>query len=389
MPVSTTCELEFIAKGDPMEMGIAQGEALREKIRLSPGLLADLHGFRIMQPYWMPYPLYRRVSESRATRFLEGSLKRDFRDAYLRMRGISEGSQTSMRLLHLLHALEPMLSDVSRCTVVPASGGCSAVAVRGRRSATGEPMIAKNFDYLPLVQPLYSLRESRPQGGFRSLDFTIAPFAGTVDGVNEKGLCITYDYAYARDFGEIGTAPISIAVSEALQRCATVAEAADWISSRPRWGAGILMMADADGDIASFELSNTRSQVRRPKGEGDVLFHTNAFFNRTMQSVEVPQDALYTNLAPPSLRGRRVHESANVRDLRFKELLNRDEPLSPDQLARIMADHETAGNPGDTSICTHSDYWNTTATLQFLPASRRMRVAFDCACRAEYTDIAL
>jgi predicted choloylglycine hydrolase len=250
-------------------------------------------------------------------------------------------------------------------------------------------VVAKNFDYLPLVQPLYSLRESRPQAGFRSLDFTIAPFAGTVDGVNEKGLCITYNYAYARDFGEVGTAPISIAVSEALQQCATVAEAAHWISSRPRWGGGILMMADADGDIASFELSNTRSQVRRPNGDGDVLFHTNAFFSRAMQSVEVPQDALYTNLAPPSLRGRRVHELANLRDLRFEELLNGDEPLSPDRLARIMADHETGGKPGDTSICTHSDYWNTTATLQFFPSSRRMRVAFKCACRAEYTDIAL
>ena len=27
------------------------------------------------------------------------------------------------------------------------------------------------FDYLPLVQPLYTLRESRPRSGFRSLDF--------------------------------------------------------------------------------------------------------------------------------------------------------------------------------------------------------------------------
>src|SRR5439155_21232854 len=89
------------------------------------------------------------------------------------------------------------------------------------------------FDYLPLVQPLYTLRESRPRSGFRSLDFTIAPFAGAVDGINEKGLCITYDYAHVSDFSGRGTAPISIAIAEALQRCATVVEAADWLSSRP------------------------------------------------------------------------------------------------------------------------------------------------------------
>src|SRR5262249_3385978 len=162
-------------------------------------------------------------------------------------------------MLHLLHALEPMLSDISRCSVVPAFAACSAVAVRGLRSATGEPVIARNFDYLPIVQPLYTLRESRPQSGFRSVDFTIAPFAGAVDGVNERGLCITYDYAYVTDFTGKGTAPISIAIGEALERCSTVKEAVDWIRARPRWGGGILMLADAMGDIASLELSNTRS----------------------------------------------------------------------------------------------------------------------------------
>src|SRR5437762_2899260 len=354
-------KVEVIAQGDPLQMGAVQGEYLREKIRLAPDVLAQLYGFRMLQPAWMPYALYRRISESRATRFIEESLKRDFPEAYLRMKGISGQSGISMNLLYLLHALEPMLSDVSRCSVVPAFAACSAVAVRGRRSATHEPIIARNFDYLPIVQPLYALRESRPRSGFRSLDFTIAPFAGTVDGVNEKGLCITYDYAYVSDFSGKGTAPISIAISEALQPCATVVEAADWISSRPRWGGGILMLADAGGDIASLELSNTRSQLRRPSAAAsDVLFHTNAFFTEKMQQVELAANAYYTDRAPLPIRGRRIHESANVRDLRFKQLLDGDEPLDTDQLGRIMSDHQSGGMPGDTSICMHSDYWNTT-----------------------------
>src|SRR5438874_10642465 len=215
MSTVTTCRVEVIAKGDCMEMGLAQGDSLRKKIQSSPGVLASLYGFRILQPSWMPYSVYRRVSESRAHGLLEGSLKRDFPDAHRRMMGIGAGSGASMRLIHLLHALEPMLSDVSRCTVVPAFGACSAVAVRGRRSATGEPVIARNFDYLPVVQPLYTLRESRPHSGFRSIDFTIAPFAGAIDGVNEEGLCITYDYAYVTDFNGKGTAPISVVIAEA------------------------------------------------------------------------------------------------------------------------------------------------------------------------------
>jgi hypothetical protein len=383
-------KVEVVAEGDPLEMGSAQGQNLKEKIHLSPGVLAQLHGFRMQQPAWMPYALYRRVCESRAARFLEDPLRRDFPAAHLRLKGISEQSEMSMSLLYLLHALEPMLSDVSGCAAVPAFAACSAVAVRGRRSATDTAVIARNFDYLPLVQPLYTIRKSIPRSGFRSIDFTMAPFSGTVDGVNEEGLCITYNYAYVNDFCGKGTAPISIAIAEALQHCSTVSEAADWIISRPRWGGGILMLADADGDIASLELSNTRWEIRRPAGEApDVLFHTNAFFTEKMRQVETPRDAYYTDRAPLPLRGRRIHESANERDRRFRQLLDHDEPLNADQLLRIMADHETDGLPGDTSICKHSDYWNTTASVQLFPSSRRMRVAFDSACRARYTEFAI
>ena len=49
----------------------------------------------------------------------------------------------------LFNALEPVLSSVGGCTACP--GACSAVAVRGSRSITGEPMVARNFDYLPLI----------------------------------------------------------------------------------------------------------------------------------------------------------------------------------------------------------------------------------------------
>ncbi len=52
-----------------------------------------------------------------------------------------------------------------------------------------------------------------------------------------------------------------------------------------------------------------------------------------------------------------------------------------------MADHGRDGTPSNESICMHSEYWSTTATLQFFPRSRRIRVAFDSACRAQFTDL--
>ena len=379
------CSVECVATGDPFEMGLAQGERLREKIRLSFSILKRLESFRIAQPLWMPFSIFRRLSELRANHFLNGPLHRNFPKALQRMNGIAAGSQMTLRLLLLLHAMEPMLSDVRNKSAVPGLGACSAIAIRGKRSITGEPIIARNFDYLPLVQPMCSVRESRPGSQFRSIDFTIAPFAGAFDGINEKGLCITYDYAFVRDFAAAGTAPISIVITEALERCSTVDQAVSWIRSRPRWGGALLMLADADGDIASMELSNTRTEVRRPIAGEDALFHSNAFFTESMQSVQVDPDIRYTQSAAAAKRTGHPRVCKDSRP-EISAAPEAAEPMDMNILQAIMADHENIEIPGGNSICTHSNYWNTTASVQLFPKSRRMRIAFDSACKAIYNE---
>ncbi len=369
-------------------MGVAQGAQLREKIAAAGGLLSELEAFRLKKPWWMPYGVYCRLAQQRALKYLQAPFSGPFAEAGERLAGIAEGAGCDLGALYLLNALEPVLSSVEDSTAVAASGACSAVAVRGRRSATGEPVIVRNFDYLPLVQPLYVLRDSRPVNGSRWVDFTIAPLCGTVDGMNEHGLSITYNYAYATDAGPAGV-PISVVLAEALQRCTRVAEAADWITSRPRWGAGLLMLADPSGDIAALELSNTRSCLHRPSGDEDVLFHSNCYRTAEMRKIEVAGEVVYTRRAPTPLRGRRVLQSSEVRDERFVHLLTKTARFGPDELACLMADHGPAGRPDADTICMHSSYWNTTACLQFYPCSRRIRVAYDFACSARYAELEL
>lgn len=378
----------IVCEGSARAMGSAQGEALRPLIHAARRDLERLEAFRLQQPAWLPiYPAYRWLAERKAGRYLARAGASGKSGLTERLAGIAEGAGAGVRTIALFNAMEPLLSAVEGCTACP--GACSAAAVRGRRSGAGEPIIAKNFDYLEMVQPYQILRESRPRGGYRSLEFTTAPLVGAVDGMNEAGLCITYNYAFAIDV-PAGPAPsISMVIGEALARFATVPEASAWIASAPRWGAGLLMLADASGDIASLELSNTRSHLRRP-GEGeDVLSHTNAYFGAETRAVQPPADSVYTDRAPAALRGERLHESSERRDERFPALLNRHERIGTEELAAIMADHGPDGTPDDRSLCVHGDYWNTTACLQFLPRSRRVRVAFDHACRARYTDFSL
>ncbi len=393
-PPAPPCRLDVICEGNPFSMGLAQGRACIEKLAQLDVLLKQLEGFRLAQPRWLPYRLFLRYCERRATRLVHKPLLRDDRDSLERLLGIGSGSGVRLRLLYLINALECMMASPRRCTVIPPLGACSAVAVRGGRSATGGALIARNFDYLPLVQPLYTLRESRPTGQYRSLDFTMAPLAGTVDGVNERGLCITYDYGFAIDDAHGSGPPISASISAALERCSTTSEAISFIRSRPRWGGGLLMLADAEGDIASLELSTTCSEVRRPAAGEDVLFHTNAFSTGPMQSVQVSAEAHFTRRAPIALRNQRPLDSSAWRDARFIELLSQRDRFGWDELTEVMSDHgpvhdTAASNNSSHGLCVHSDYWNTTACLQLEPHRRSMRIAYGPTCQAVFQEFAL
>jgi len=377
--------VEAICKGSPRQMGLAQGLAAKNKIRTARLALAELEAFRLQRPWWLPYGLHRWLSEQKASRFLAAPLAEAYPDMKERAVGIAEGAGVNLSSVLLFNALEPLLSSVAGCTACP--GACSALAVRGRRSATGEPILVRNFDYLPLVQPFYMVRDSRPEGRLRALEFTIAPLAGVVDGMNEAGLCITYNYAFTMDDPKAPAAPISMAIAECLQRSRTVTEAADFISSRQRWGGALLMLVDAGGDIASLELSSTRSHLRRSAEVEDALFHTNAFSHSHMREVQVPWEAHYTNDAPTPLRGRRLHQSSESRDERFRQILSESDVFDIERLGTIMADHGSDGTPSDDTLCMHGSYWFTTACLQFYPKTRRMRIAYNTACEAVFDEV--
>jgi hypothetical protein len=380
--------IECRCAGDPHEMGFAQGQAIGPRIHALRRSLPDLEAFRLEQPWWLPFPMFLKLAEAKAAKLLVPALSQLNPGAFARLEGIAEGAGAPLNSLCLMNSLEALLSSVSGRTVASPVAACSALAIRGARSFNGQPIIARNFDYIEWAHPCQILRESRPQAGFRSLEFLMAPQAGAADGMNEKGLCITMNYAFVMDAGT--PAPlITMAIAEALACCATVAEALDLISRRTRWGAGMLMLADASGDIASLELTNTRSAHRRPPLGEDWLVHTNVCKCAETRAVQVPDAHVYGENVPRSLRGQRVLKCHADRADRIEKLLRQTPKAGPDELAAIMADHGPNGTPDSSSPCVHSDYFRTTACLQWFPAERRVRVSFANPCVADYVELAL
>jgi hypothetical protein len=313
-----------------------------------------------------------------------------------RLKGMAEGAEIPPGALYLLNSMEAAMSSLKNYTEDPSLMACSALALRSPLSGIGEPVITRNFDYLPLVQPFFIFRETKPEGELSSLDFTMGPLAGAVDGINAAGLVITYNYAFALDTGDIyqqaragKAAPLSMLISEALGRCSTVTEAAEWIAARPRWGSGLLMLADAQGEMASLEISSTRAFLRRAARGENVLYHTNCYHSEIMREVELSPDAVFSQRAAAGLRGRRVLGSSFGRNKRISQLLSLKKQFSPDDLAGILADHgdEQSGEP--SALCVHGPTQCTTAILQYFPVTRRVRAAFTSACQARFSELNL
>ena len=70
--------VEVICHGTPKEMGLAQGAGVENKIRAALRDLAKLEAFRLRQPRWLAYRIFRWVSQQRAWRFLAGPLRREY-----------------------------------------------------------------------------------------------------------------------------------------------------------------------------------------------------------------------------------------------------------------------------------------------------------------------
>lgn len=374
-----------VCHGTQKQMGFQQGESCREHIIAAVDTCTRLEQFRVDMPSWMPRSLFLLIGKMKSRFLLEGPLGKDYPEMQARLRGIARGSRVGSSTIYLANAIEAILSAVGKRVAVPPMA-CSAIAVRGNRSASNEPILARNFDYLSAVQPYMILRRMNPRTGFRALEFTVAPLVGCIDGMNEKGLCIAYDYAYTTDYGA-PSGTVGMLISSALQHCTSVAEAVQFMGSRKRWGGALLMLADAQGDIASLELSGNHHQVRRPAPGSDVVFHTNRFMTPAMRKVEVHDAAVFTK--PADVRGLRVHDSADKRYARLDHLIGTYDKLDADSLLACMSDHGFDNKPSDTTVCVHGALRTTVAAMQYFPAQGRMRISLGQTCQPNFVDLKL
>lgn len=112
------------------------------------------------------------------------------------------------RLLELYDSISPGIRDeVQGCADVLGypveqviyvwntilSPGCSHLAVMPGKSVEGQTLVARNYDFTDKLSDMI-LYTTRPEGKYAHIGFGVCTF-GRCEGLNEKGLCVTFSAA--------------------------------------------------------------------------------------------------------------------------------------------------------------------------------------------------
>jgi len=366
--------------GTHYEMGVQQGRAAREtilRVLKEAGRLRDIRGAR---PAMLPMPVFLRVAKRRVARVAGGDILGPYPRQAERLRGIADGAGLDLREVLFMQAMELTFRTPSYDLMA-----CTVVGLRAGRAGGGGPVIGKNFDYLGDLGGFQLACRSAPAGRLRTMGFQMAGLPCAVDGMNERGLVLTYNLAQTVERSPSFT-PLSMAIQEALETCQDAEEALAFIS-RARFGghAAIVGIFDATGGMHALEVTGSHRVAR--EADGDQLVITNHYLTPEMRRYEIPSGALFRKDA--DYPGLRILESSERRRARAEELLASGAGAGEARVEAVLRDHGSDGMPSNLTICNHGKSSCTLRSVIFHPGRRVARALHGRPCEVPLEDFAL
>ena len=246
---------------------------------------------------------------------------------------------------------------------------CSTWAATGEATRDGESILVKNRDQQPEHLALQVAVMAEPDVGYRYAYVTSAGSPGVFcAGMNEVGLAVADTAVASRDVGP-GIPDYSL-MMHVLEEHNSVPSALDYLKATTRMGRNNLILADAGGDLAVFEIGHKNYGVIHP--DGPILVNTNHFVSPEMKDS-------FVDVNPPALKGNSLHRYERL----TKELMAAWGEIDVPFARRLMAQH---GSPLD-SLCRHpvnGQRGRTISTTIFLPVERAFLACLGNPCEGEF-----
>lgn len=348
-------------KGDPHDIGLAHGRALAGAISKN----LDLY-YSIVREFTGLKP---DQCLNHAGSYLQ-TMGRDVPDLLEEMEGIATGAGVSLEEIMFLNAR----SEIMSIKPDPKAwvGECTALGLTKERTATGEPILAQNWDWYKGVHKTCAVFRIKPTDGARALYLAEAGQLGKI-GVNEYGVGVLLNILFADEKVRHGL-PVHVLLRLILNSRET-AEAVNLVKGARRAGGSHLLVGDARGHIAGLELTPTEVGVIKPKN--GVLLHTNHYCIPKLAQRDIGRNLL-TDTIP--------------RFDRAAALISTNRAWGIDNFTKIFTNHED----GPSSICRHLNlsapeflHIITIAGCIIDLSQRKMLISFGQPCRAPYFEIAL
>jgi hypothetical protein len=369
--------------GSPYEMGVQQGEALREPIHAFLKTFEQSEEFRASAGRVVGAEGVLRMLGGIATlaqRFASGEALGPWR---ARLEGIADGAKMNRPVLWGAQIIEALISSPL------AMSGCTSIAVGSRWTGGAGPLLLKNYDIGEMLRPTTCLRRSRPSGRLASFDMVINALVGSHVTMNEAGLCLSYNYGMVRWYPRPGVPPTYL-VQHAAENFTGTDETADWLSKQTSTNGCVITVMDRDDRLCVVEKAGRHGAVRRD--EDGMTVATNHFLTDGMSRFNYALTTVYGKRTSSSIRGMSVQASNVARLERARRLLAEASSaggrISADRLMAIARDHDGKVGGDENTICRHHEGMMTLASIILVPRERKVLLCAGNPCEGTFEEIA-
>lgn len=286
------------------------------------------------------------------------------------LRGQAEALEFEFHTL-LRHFLVTYLRDDLVTRKPPGSEGCTTWAATGSATASGRPILVKNRDNRSELLPIQIVIDATPESGYRYLCSSSAGKPGvSCAGTNQAGLTVADTHVCSTDLGP--GLPANAMMMHILEAHDSVSSAVDYLRSVPRLGRNNLVLADARGHLAVFEIGHCSYGLFET--QDGTLVNTNHFVSPELRDC-------FVDTNPPLKRSNSFHRYERVTRELNAALGQIDVPFAQ----RLMATHDGPL----ASICRHPTPGRDVATLStsvFLPLQRTMMFCHGPPCQSRYDE---
>jgi len=346
--------------GNAFEMGMTHGRILAKEIKANLELyFMMVRGFTGIEP---------QQCLTYAGRFLD-VMQTDAPFLLEEMEGIARGAGMSLKEILFLNARSELMSMGRAPNAM--KGECTAIGLTGKRTVSGKPILAQNWDWHERVHQTSAIFRIDPKQRPKAIFLAEAGQVGKI-GVNENGVGVLLNILIIERM-EYGL-PVHVLLRMVMGTKDT-AEAVAMVKNTRRAGASHFLIGDKGGNIKGLELMPLAVKEIVPS-EGAVL-HTNHYCDAKMAEKDV---------------GRLLLTDTFARFDRATALISKRKKWDNKSLAEIFTNHDDA--PG--SICRHAQAEDeeflridTVASCIIDLSESKMLMSCGQPCEAIYREVAL